>query len=229
MEIEQAYDAFIKPVKIVRDELRLSIKEGTREDELCKGFAILYSGLFYNPPFLFVGINPGAGDYNQTKIKWNDKYLMPFEDGFEYLEYGSYQLAKDTVEVFELIGLRELLRGCVKTNLHYPATSSAKELYELLWILNKKISIDMYSKSAEWTKQLIEIINPKNIICEGAFAVRTLAEYYGKKIDWRDGIGFFELGSGAKVIGYKRRFSNILGKEELASAIGVLAKADGYL
>ncbi len=229
MEIRRAYDAFIKPVGIIRDELRASIKEGTREDELCKGFTILYSGLFYNPPFLFIGINPGSGFYNYTNIKYRDDIdLMPSAEGFEYLEY-KYRLAQDTIEVFELVGLRELLRGCMKTNVHYLVTSSEPELNELLRIFHKKFSIDMYAKSAEWTKQLIEIINPKNIICERASAVRTLAGYYGKEISWRDGIGFFELGSGAKVIGYKRMYSNILGKEELASAIGVLAKADGYL
>jgi hypothetical protein len=221
MLIEQEYREFIKQVESVRDEVRAAIQPGTREDDLCKGFTILYSRLFRNPPFLFLGINPGAGFFNQTGIKYRDDIdLEPSDTDFEYLEYPG-RLADETVQVFESVGLRDLLRGCMKANLHYLVTSSQPDLQELLWLLRQKFGLDLYARSAEWTRDLIRIISPQNILCEGASVIRTLAGYYGKEVSWIDGVGSFDLEDGIRVLGYKRRYSNILSKKELAQAIKV--------
>ena len=83
-EIGKAYEDLKNEVAEVRDYVRGNLIPRTREEELYKGTMILYSQLIKNPDFLFIGINPGAGFFKSTGIKYRPEELDP-EDGFEYV------------------------------------------------------------------------------------------------------------------------------------------------
>ena len=88
------------------------IEPGSIEDSLCKGFSIWFSELTYNPNFLLIGINPGAGYFNNTGIKYREIDLEP-SDVFEYGEYGGI-LAEETIDVFKEANRFEDLEKSVK-------------------------------------------------------------------------------------------------------------------
>ena len=177
IDINGSYERFKNEVAEVRDYTRGCLNPGTRAEELYKGTMILYSELIYNPDFMFIGINPGAGFYNSTGIKYRPEELDP-DDEFEYVAAGKYgwdyTLARQTRAAFEQSRYKDCLQRAVKTNLFYTATSNQKEMLELLNLLRDKFHVDHFIKSVVWTKHLISIINPKVIICEGKWVVEIL-------------------------------------------------------
>jgi hypothetical protein len=173
----------------------------------------MYSPLHEAPPFLFIGINPG----DEQKDEDNPKEDLNPSEVFEYIdaEYGTdYRLAKQTRHLFEKAGMFESLNKSVKTNLFYFSTSKADELRTLFSSLGNGMIDELDANASKWTRQMIEMIKPKVIICEGIKTFDTLSAIYdvsGK----REGVcGYFELPDNNKtpVIGYSRNRSNIKDK-----------------
>jgi hypothetical protein len=223
-EISKAYEDLKNEVAEVRDYVRRSLVPGTREEELYKGTMILYSQLIKNPDFLFIGINPGAGFFRSTGIKYRPEELDP-EDGFEYVlaenEY-DYDLARQTRTAFGQTKFRDCLSRCVKTNLFYTSTSNQNEMHELFSIINSNLKINYYDKSVIWTKRLINIFEPKIIICEGKSVVDRLSAYYGVEPNWNQHIATFQIQGNVRVLGYKRRYSRFRNIDEFVATLNSL-------
>jgi hypothetical protein len=214
---DNSYIDLLNEITAVRDSIMEKLETGSVEESLCKGFTIWYSQYLKNPPFLFIGINPGAGYFNNTGIKYRDSDLEP-SDVFEYIEYGG-GLASETIETFRAAGRYNELLLSAKINIHFLVTSTQRDLFTLQGILIDKYKINMYEKARTWTLKLIDLINPKCIICEGAYPTKRLAEYFGKAIKWDNNISDFIIKDNITCIGYKRLFSKILNKDDLACRI----------
>lgn len=77
-------------------------------------------------------------------------------------------------------------------------------------------SKDVYSKSSKWTDDLVTLVQPEIIICEGKSAFDRFIE--NKNIDSKklsENVFYTKYGD-IKVLGYKRNFSNISYIEEVA-------------
>lgn len=217
MSIENRYEAIKKNIAKTRDTIKNNLEPNSIEDSLYKDFTVWFSKLSYKPKFLLIGINPGAGYYNNTGVKFRDIDLDP-SDVFEYSEYGG-MLADETIEVFRSANYYDELEKSVKLNIHYLATSNQKDLFKLQGILLDKYQINMYEKAKEWTMQLIELVSPACIICEGAYPSKRLSEYYNRKIEWENNVCEYKIPNDISVIGYRRFFSKIINKRGLAQKI----------
>lgn len=177
-----------------------------------KGTQILFSPLYNKPNIMLIGINPGAG-YNKNEDK-NVKRFNPMK----FMEYvgGGYMLARQTRKLFELSGLTiSDLKNSVKTNCFFIATTNAKELDALLKNLEK---YNIRTKSQKWINSLIEIVEPKLIICEGKKAFKELIKDENFQFTSKKGPYFTTLNS-IPVIGYDRKFSVIKEKQQVAKLI----------
>lgn len=220
MSIDEKYAAIKKDISQVRNKIINIIEPGSIEDSLCKGFSVWYSELRYNPKYLLIGINPGAGYFNSTGVKYREDIDLDPSDVFEYGEYGG-GLANETILVFKKANRYNDLENSIKINIHYLITSNQKDLFLLQGILLDKYNINMFEKAKEWTIQLIDMINPQNILCEGAYPAKRIAEYYDEKIIWENNICEYQIKGRIKVLGYKRLFSKILNKNGLVEKLAL--------
>lgn len=178
-----------------------------------KGCHILLSPLNYQPDIMAIGINPG-GNTNTIKL---DPYR---ENAYNY----GFRLAKETRKVLSLAGLpvdkHWLDNNMVKTNHHYFATRNVKSLHALYGNV-KWSEVNPHNKANDWTKRLIQIVDPKIILCEGAEAYYGVYQALMNKecpVKVNTDVWSHEL-QGYTVIGYKRTFSRIINKTELAACI----------
>ena len=80
--------------------------------------------------------------------------------------------------------------------------------------------MDLWEKSAEWTKRLISIVSPKTIICEGKSAFDNVYFcLFNENVDWSGEATIEVKKNGFHLIGYKRRFSNIEDKDSLSALL----------
>jgi len=177
-----------------------------------RGIQILFTPLIHKPKFMFIGINPGAGYYNYegNKTKYV-KRLSPMQNT-EYIGQ-EYRLAKETRKLFERAKIEKIyLQNSVKTNYYFLATKNTNELTKLL---NSLQNYNIERKSEKWIHKLTEIIEPEFIICEG----KSIFEKFTKtKVSENDDVYYTEIGK-LKVIGYKRKFSNIVNKGKVAKLL----------
>ena len=222
-DIVASFEELKREVAETRDYVLNNLITGTKEEELYKGTAILYSGLIYNPTFLFIGINPGQGFYKLKGIKYRETELNPLDD-FEYTdeECPDYSLAEQTRTAFEKTKYKDSLSKSVKTNLFYTSTSGLKQMHELFDILDEKFGVNYYEKSLEWTKRLISLIEPKIIICEGKLVVDILSKYYEVEPNWNQETAAFQIDGEIRVLGYKRRYSHIRNIDSFVMALNSL-------
>lgn len=177
-----------------------------------KGVQVFLSPLIHKPKFMFIGINPGAGFYNDKGEKV--KRLSPLKH-MEYIGL-DYKLATETRELLRLAGIPSAeLNNSVKTNYYFLSTTNANDLFSLLSHL--KIH-KVYNKSKKWINKLIDIVEPEFIICEGKTVFDKLTKDRNWKVSEIGNVYYAEFGK-IKVIGYKRIFSNILNKEKVAKVL----------
>ena len=186
-----------------------------------RGVQILYSGLHYKPKFMFIGINPGAGYFNN-----NGKNVENYEaqEGLEYLEE-TYKLGEETKELFELANCSSDLETAVKTNWVYLSTHNTSDLNHLLTTLLYDHQTNLYTIADDWTRRLIEAVQPSIIICEGKQA-------FGR-VTWNvlkyphtpfEEFGHLQTANNTHVIGYERnKFGGIVNKEAVAAKINEVA------
>lgn len=185
-------------------------------NQLFKGTQIFFSPLVKRPTFLFIGINPGAGYFNEHNHKV--KRFSPLQT-FEYSHY-NYHLATETRCVMKSAGLTKELEGAMKINYFFFATRDQDSLFKLLGSQrNEKV----YDKSRIWVKQLIEAIDPKIIICEGKSVFDRLTGEKSPVSTLADGV-YASIVNGRKVVGYSRHRSFIRNKPGLVEALKIMSQ-----
>ena len=205
-----------KEVKHYLENIKELLDQNEEAKKLYNGFYIWDSKLIYNPKIMFIGINPGDGDENNDgSIKTLPEEEMSF---LQYLDGNNptYTLARETVEVFSHLGfnekeIRELLdNNSVKTNLYYIITSNMSKIDECMNLIGKKDEFG--KKSYAFTSELIKIINPKFIICEGKKVFDGVKEFYDNKSDyeeiWSEGVGMLKIKDSDLIyFGYSRNLN----------------------
>jgi hypothetical protein len=205
----------------IRDYHGLILQESNRNSrvqELYKGCQVLFSPLLNQPEFLLIGFNPGGGYY-----KWHGQIVEEFEP-MQALEYylNKHSLGEQTKSLFEMAGqAKDLERSTVKINFYPWATDNVADFKELMKLLPSDLSSKLFQLTRFWIKSLIEIIQPKTIICEGFKALEEVQVLFPEKIDicLEENLSSFQIIDGLKVYGYKRNQASIIGKEVLANSI----------
>ena len=143
-----------------------------------RGTSLWYSPIVENPEVMFLGINPGAGFYNN-----NNHQLCHFFEPLKIMEYTDpkqdYQLKWEWMYIFGEKGLNRLdvLAKSVKTNFCYLATEDEAALKKLFTQIRGKLNIAPYEVFGNWTRQVVQQIHPKLLICEGKDALEFLRNW----------------------------------------------------
>ncbi|CAN5134224.1 hypothetical protein BH09BAC6_BH09BAC6_31940 [soil metagenome] len=179
-----------------------------------KGTRILFSGLTYQPKFMFIGINPGGGGpvaNNEPRKKQYEKQKV--------LAYSvktvMYPLAINTRKLFKKAKCEQYLQTAVKSNCFFFATRKETELYQMISHIKH---LGVYSKANDWISRLINAVEPEIIICEGKSAFDRITGIYKCEGTWADGVGYAN-NNGTHIIGYKRLLSHILAIDNVADKI----------
>lgn len=193
---------------------------------LYRGTSLWYSPIVENPEVMFLGINPGAGFYNN-----NNHQLCHFFEPLKIMEYTDpkqdYQLKWEWMYVFGEKGLNRLdvLSKSVKTNFCYLATEDEAALKKLFTQIRGKLNIAPYEIFGNWTRQIIQQINPKLLICEGKDALEFLKAWSFKN-EYKDEAPVNGLKKGTigniKVLQVSRTYSTLKNADSIISEIGKL-------
>jgi len=193
---------------------------------LYRGTSLWYSPIVENPEVMFLGINPGAGFYNN-----NNHQLCHFFEPLKIMEYTEpkqdYQLKWEWMYVFGEKGLNRLdvLSKSVKTNFCYLATENEAALKKLFTQIRGKLNIAPYEIFGNWTRQVIQQINPKLLICEGKDALEFLKTWSFKN-EYKDETPVDGLKKGTigniKVLQVSRTYSTLKNADSIISEIGKL-------
>ncbi len=193
---------------------------------LYRGTSLWYSPIVENPEVMFLGINPGAGFYNN-----NNHQLCHFFEPLKIMEYTDpkqdYQLKWEWMYVFGEKGLNRLdvLSKSVKTNFCYLATEDEAALKKLFTQIRGKLNIAPYEIFGNWTRQIIQQINPKLLICEGKDALEFLKTWSFKN-EYKDEAPVNGLKKGTigniKVLQVSRTYSTLKNADSIISEIGKL-------
>jgi hypothetical protein len=218
------------PIELVREKYKVLADEVKKfvttnaaileETGLYKGTQILFSELMHKPKFLFIGINPGPGRFNKY-----GKDAENFEDFEEQKDFiysgGGFTLANETESLFKEAGCYDLYDNySVKTNWVFLATKNTRELDALLSrMLNYKINL--YTMSDTWLQNIVEIIEPEIIICEGKGVFKRVTEHVLNCLPkWERSYGYAITAQNIPILGYERNaFGQILDKELVAAKI----------
>lgn len=195
-------------------EIKAELSPDAPYNEDYVGYNIFYSPIIYNPKILFIGINPGSGEKNIS--------CHVGCDTFEYID-GNYKIANDTIEVFKNVGKYELLIDkSVKTNYYYLISNSEKDLYAIIGKLPSSLRENFYTKAYEFTKRMIECINPELIICEGMKSyslIKDIEETEEVSTDLKDCYMSKSKSNKVHIVGYSRRYSDIKNKEGVGTLL----------
>jgi hypothetical protein len=200
--------------------------------ELMKGFEVWDSPVFFNPKIMFMGINPGTGNPN-IKVAINTDGMeeisyLHYKDGDNHY---NYPLANTTYKILYGLGYsheqaRTLLSKSVKTNFFFIATATVADIQACF----RKVSKELLDEYMPWQynaiNELIEIIAPEIIICEGVKAYdHVLDGMYpeDKSFPLGEETLYFETPK-VKVAGYRRNFSTI-SEPNLEEIVGILKHA----
>ena len=133
---------------------------------------------------------------------------------YTYKQY-NYALARNTRNLFELAGCSKYLENSVKTNQFFFATAKETELYKMLSHFKH---LKIYNKSKTWVDKIVSIVQPEIIICEG----KSAFDRFSKNKDCQiivNGNVYYTKYEKIHIIGYKRRFSDIIDNEKVAKLI----------
>ena len=191
---------------------------------LYRGTSLWYSPIVDNPEVMFLGINPGAGFYNN-----NNHQLCHFFEPLKIMEYvdetQSYQLKWEWNYVFGEKGLNRLdvLARSVKTNFCYLATEDEAALKKLFTQIRGKLNIAPYEVFGNWTRQVVQQIHPKLLICEGKDALEFLRNWSFKN-EYKEIENAANLRKGQigdiKVLQVSRTYSTLKNADGIISEIG---------
>ena len=217
MELPTEYLELKKEVETYYEEFQSDENIKSKTDKYYKGIQIMFSPLIIRPKVMFIGINPGAGFFNTNNR--HVKRFSPLENS-EYLK-GEYRLAQQTRKLFDKAGLTsEDLKNSVKSNCFFFATKNEKELHQFLSHLKPT---KVYNKSEKWIDDLVNLIKPSIIICEGKSAFSRFVKNKNCEINDNENV-LYTKWNDIKIIGYKRNFSNILGINNVAKRLKYCAE-----
>lgn len=180
MNAENIYRTEILPeVLELAKKINAKLKSNGSPPEI-KGWKVWYSNIIERPDFLFIGINPNnvpedidyfgssALEIDELKVQ-----LEPDED-IRYNSDTNWSLSVFTREAFQNAGIT--IAHNVKINYYYLGTKDLTTLNNLSKdkYIGKDLKMELDFQSAKWTKKVIELINPKVIICEGSKAFNDL-------------------------------------------------------
>lgn len=222
--INQEYENWKKEVENTLEIWKIELDKNPKTKELYNGFCIWYSNLIYNPKIMIIGINPNwsSMDKHETGIDMKEDSRLTFLH-----KYPKDKLGPQVIEIFKNAGLySELEKETIKTNFFYLATKNAKQINECVNEVGGKFVGDFYMQSSKWTKQLVEIIKPTYILCEGKDAFNRVVETLQPKanIVWKNDCGYSKSPDSMIIIGYNRLFSNIKNKTALSNLLKELVK-----
>ncbi len=193
---------------------------------LYRGASLWYSPIVENPEVMFLGINPGAGFYNN-----NNNQLCHFFEPLKIMEYTDpkqdYQLKWEWMYIFGEKGLNRLdvLSKSVKTNFCYLATEDEAALKKLFTQIRGKLNIAPYEVFGNWTRQVVQQIHPKLLICEGKLALEFLRDWSFKN-EYKEIESAADLRKGQigdiKVLQVSRARSTLKNADGIISEIGKL-------
>ena len=211
-DITTNYSKTCEEIKYYHKQILEEANHNSKIKELYKGCQVLFSPLHPKPKFLLIGFNPGGGFYN-----WHGEIVEQFEP-MPALEYylNNHTLGEQTKTLFKMAGKDyELEHSTVKINVYPWATNNVADFNEFMKLLPKSLSSELFHFSRVWTKSLIEIVDPKIIICEGFKAFEEVQILFTGKIDKVDMESFksFNTPRGLKTIGYKRNQGSIINKK----------------
>lgn len=215
---KQRIDMLIKDVKNHYEYIVEKLNDNQDIGNLLLGVRVFFSMIIFNPKIYFIGINPG---YGKQGIEIDEEHML------EYIneKCNNYRLAQETLDVFTTIGRMNILReSSFKTNGFFLTTKKESELYKITDYLGRgegELGELIFKNMFKWTKELIEIINPKIIICEGNGAFVNLCISLNINLvgyEWSDDCIKIKYGNQI-IIGYKRIWSNIKNKSKLALLI----------
>ncbi|WP_034919670.1 hypothetical protein [Gillisia sp. CAL575] len=218
IKIVSDYSAITEKIKKYHSLILKECQNNPRINEIYKGCQVLFSPLFEKPEFLLIGFNPGGGYH-----KWHGKIVEQF-DPMPELEYylNKHSLGEQTKSLFALAGKEnDLENSTVKINFYPWATDNVADFNELMSLLPKDLSSQIFECGRVWTKKIIEILEPTTIVCEGFKAFDEVQilfpeKYKQEKSDFHRS---FLIGQNTMVLGYKRNQGSIINKEILAKQI----------
>ena len=193
------------------------LDEKSNHKDLYYGFEVIDGKLIENPEILFIGINPGRGNgkkgrniFETNQISYLDVYNEDYREDYE----NGYHLAEKTIRFFLKAGwddhkIKEVIsERVVKTNFFHLATLNRTDLEKVLQDVNS--SNEYFSKSAEFSIQLINILKPRVIILEGKTVFDFIVEecYEEKVWNAKDFGYFFDKPNQSHILGYNRNISN---------------------
>lgn len=190
---------------------------------LYRGASLWFSPVAENPDVMFLGINPGAAFYKTNHA------LCAFFEPLEIMEYAddsqSYQLKWEWQYVFGEKGLNrpDILASSAKTNFCYLATEDAASLRKLLTQIRGKLDIAPYEVFGKWTRQAVQQIAPRLLICEGKDAL-DLLRTWSFKAEYEEeppasGMQRGRIGS-TKVLQVSRVYSTLKDADKIIAEIG---------
>lgn len=147
-KIQLDYQPLKKEIESFIEDFRADEIISQKVDKYYRGVQVFFSPLIFKPKIMFIGINPGAGFYNE-----NNRPVKRYStlENNEYYHY-DYRLAQQTQKLFEMSGLgKEELKSTVKTNCFFFATKNQKELFQMLSHLNqKRFTINQLNGQIAW-------------------------------------------------------------------------------
>ena len=215
--INDRYSKLSSDVKKLHQEITKKAVGCEYLTRIYKGSIILFSPLIQKPDIMLLGINSGDGYFDECGE--NIESFHPHSK-LQYLDY-DYQLASETKSVFKSAGLCDMLKNsAVKSNIFFQATDSEKTLKYLKYELKASYEIDLDEISRTWTLELIDIVKPKTILCEGISAFKYLTKFMSGKEVRTNGKSVFESTiNDIHIIGYSRIYSKIKDKKELSTLL----------
>lgn len=229
IDLESVQNQIEKIENEVRNFILLLEHEIGRNEEIVRlllGWKIFYSPIVINTEILFIGINPGGGDAGNPFEYYNEEH-----ETLEYIDdkHNKYILATNTKKIFNRIDKLKLLENAVKMNTKFYATVGVEEMKvfeDFLYKYYRELYNQLLINNKKWTKELIEIINPKNIICEGKSAFDFMDDLYDDGDNWIKTLdydtnkycgNFQRKSDGMNLFGYTRRIG--LSDEKLLNYI----------
>jgi|GEM_PF-2795097 len=176
------------------------------------GFKVWYSPFILEPKILIIGINPGIGEQTPDK-KINFKESLEFE----YLpDIPKYTLANEIKTVFSEAGLLEVLqKQTVKTNYYHIISKKQSDIKYGLESIDKNLYHQYEKDTKEIIIELISIVKPKYIVCEGKSIYDRVINLFDakEKSIWQNDSGFTIINNPEiMVFGCSRRMSRIKNK-----------------
>ena len=129
------------------------------------GYSVFYGPVRSNPDLMLIGLNPGI-EKNCPLASGSKEIIYDQSCPMEYLTYRNdktYPIAGKTVQLFESIGMLNMLSKSVKTNLNFFKSKKWAELNQ--------------QHAAECTNiinQMLITLKPKSVLCESIHVFDTI-------------------------------------------------------